>query len=315
MVVVLNCWQSRRVKNSLPDMDWDKLKVFLALMRSKSARGAARELKVSSSTVVRRLSDLERELDTRLFDRVPEGYLATESAHLLMESAVQVENAILEAERQLSGDDKELEGIVRISLFDMIGQGLLTASLAEFSRQYPKIQLEIVSSYDSADLSRREADIAVRSLPVDTIPPEYLVGRKAIPMLSGIYAHRDLVANKSVEELSKVPWISRRLSSDKKDWIESTEFPDNPVAHYIENLILQTEAVEAGMGMCLIPCLAVRGKENIVQVPGSQLRHKFDIWVVSHKDLQFNSRVRVLREFLVTALRGMQSTLEEVSTT
>jgi molybdenum-dependent DNA-binding transcriptional regulator ModE len=91
-------------------VDWDDLKILLAVSRKRSARGAAQELGISNSTVTRRLDELERSLGTRLFDRTPEGYRITQSAENLLPTAEHVEDLLLAAERQITGVDQELQG-------------------------------------------------------------------------------------------------------------------------------------------------------------------------------------------------------------
>jgi DNA-binding transcriptional LysR family regulator len=284
-------------------MDWDDLKVLLALSRKGSARGAAQLLQVSNSTVVRRLDDMERQLGTRLFDRTPEGYRKTVGAEQLLPTAEHVEELVLAAERQITGGDQELEGTIRLTMPDLVAHKFLIHRLAVFAERYPLIELELLPSYEQLDLSRREADIAIRVMPKNNQPPDYLIGRKVVRTLSSVFVHRDLVPTGSAEEVAALTWIGRENTGQAERWRRDSAFPEHPSRHFISNIILQVEAVKAGMGMCQLPVFAVRDVPEIVAVPGAPVRHLFDLWVLSHRDLRLSARMRVLREFLVDEFR------------
>ncbi len=113
------------------------MKVLLALSRKGSARAAAKELHVSNSTITRRLDEMERSLETRLFDRTPDGYKMTVSAEELLPTAEHVEELVMAAERKISGGDQQLEGTVRLTLPDVQATGFLVKRLALFAQQYP----------------------------------------------------------------------------------------------------------------------------------------------------------------------------------
>ena len=152
-------------------MDWDDLKVVLALSRKGSARGAAQQLGVSNSTITRRLDDLEHKLHTRLFDRTPDGYKLSAAGEQMLPTAEHVEELVLAAERRITGEDQELEGSIRLTLPPVSGLEFLMERLSEFARQDPGIDIELMSCRDAQDRSRREADIAIRVMPAGVAPP------------------------------------------------------------------------------------------------------------------------------------------------
>ena len=158
-------------------MDWNDLKVLLALSRQGSARAAAKYLGVSNSTVTRRLDELEESLHTRLFDRTPDGYRLTGAGEELLPMAEHVEELVSGAERKVTGEDQHLEGTIRVTMPNVGGMGFMMERIGEFASTYPGIELEFLPSFEMLDLSRREADIAIRGFPVGVRPPEQLVGR------------------------------------------------------------------------------------------------------------------------------------------
>ena len=279
-------------------MDWDDFKVLLALSRKGSARGAAQELGVSNSTVTRRLDDMEHHLHTRLFDRTPDGYKLTGVGEQVLPTAEHVEELVLAAERKITGGDQELEGRIRLTFPPANLMGFLVKRLAEFAEQYPGIELELTSSLDALDLSRREADVAIRVMPASSSPQEYLIGRHLAAITASTYVHRDLLNPDKPEDVSHLPWIGKNPEGQKEEWLASTDYPLQPVRHAIIDISLLPEAVRSGMGMAFMPCFSCYGDPDIVRVPGATIVHHSDMWVLTHKDLRLSARMRVLREII-----------------
>jgi DNA-binding transcriptional LysR family regulator len=271
------------------------MKVLLALSRKGSARGAAQELGVSNSTITRRLDEMEGNLHTRLFDRTPDGYRMTTSAEEMLPTAEHVEELIHGVERKITGGDQELEGSIRLTLPDTGGLGFLMKRFAEFARTYPGIGLELMPSYDALDLSRREADIAIRVMPAGVTPPDYLIGRFLGRMTASSYVHKSVL---NADKPSDLSWIGKNPIDQDEKWVKDTDFPNLPVRHSILNLTFLTEAVRYGMGMGYMPCFAAYDEPDIVRVPGAKTVHHSDMWVLTHKDLRLSARMRVLRELI-----------------
>jgi DNA-binding transcriptional LysR family regulator len=273
------------------------MKVLLALGRKGSARGAAQSLGVSNSTVTRRLDEMENTLHTRLFDRTPDGYRMTAAAEQLLPTAEHVEELILGAERKITGGDQELEGSIRLTL-PGAGMGFLVRRLAEFAQTYPGIDLELIPSYEALDLSRREADIAIRVMPTGVAPPDSLIGRRLGRLSASAYVHRDLLKADQPEDVSHLSWIGKSALDQNENWIKDSDYPDLPVRHSIADINLLIAAVINRMGMGYMPCFMAYDHPEIVRVPGSSIVHNSDIWVLTHRDLRLSARMRVLREHI-----------------
>jgi DNA-binding transcriptional LysR family regulator len=291
-------------------MDWDDFKVLLALSRKGSARGAAQQLGVSNSTITRRLDDMEHQLHTRLFDRTPDGYKLTAAGEQFLPTAEHVEELILAAERQISGGDQELEGRIRVTLPPVGRMAFLVRHLARFAEEYPKIELELETSNDALDLSRREADIAIRVMPADVHPPENLIGRRLAAISASSYVHRDLLNTGTPEDVSHIDWIGKNPEGQKEDWLQYTGQPENTVRHSIMDISLLVEAVRSKMGMAFMPCFSVYNEPDIVRVPGAFVRHHMDMWVLTHKDLRLSARLRVVREIIAQAFTEVSGELD-----
>src|SRR3954468_17715456 len=145
-------------------MDWDHLRHFLAVARTGSLRDAGRVLKTSPATIARRIVALERRLGARLFDRSRTGYALTETGELVRRKSEIVEEGALALEREALGRDLRPSGRVRLTTTNDIATLVIGPHLAEFRRHYPDIGLEIIASTDVANLTRREAEIALRTV-------------------------------------------------------------------------------------------------------------------------------------------------------
>ena len=143
-------------------LNWDDLRSFLAVIERGSISGAAKFLNVNHSTVLRRLASLEKRVSARLFDRLPRGYELTAQGEELCFRLQGVSEQIDSAQRSLSGRDLEVAGAIRITTTDTLTHRLLMPYLTEFRALNPEILIEIVINNTFLNLTRREADIAVR---------------------------------------------------------------------------------------------------------------------------------------------------------
>jgi DNA-binding transcriptional LysR family regulator len=291
-------------------MNWDDLKVFLALSRKGSARGAAQELGVSNSTITRRLDDMERKLQAHLFDRTPDGYRMTAAGEDVLPTAEHIEELVMGVERKITGGDQELEGSIRLTLPPAGNLGFLVTRLARFCEQYPSIELELTSSFDTADLSRREADIAVRLIPEKVKPPEYLIGRNVGALTASTYVHKDLLNPDNPGDVSHLTWIGKRPFDQKEEWLADTDYPQQRVRHAIADIKLVSDALRCKMGMAYMPCFLAFADPDIVRVPGATIVHQSDMWVLTHKDLRLSARMRVLREVIAEEFHKVRHQLD-----
>ena len=277
-------------------MNWDDLKVLLALHRAGSTRKAATTLGVSNTTVMRRLESLEQQVGGRLFDRTPDGFRATSFAEQLLPVAREVEEMLTEAERQVSGKDSELNGRIRLSL-PAVPVTHVAESIAEFAVRYPRIELDITVSDHPVDLARREADIAVRGIPKHKRPPKDIVGIKLGRISMGYYVHRELLseASRGYRELTCIRASGRALSlGDLPD-------PDSlglKSRHIIDGITPRTVAVTNKLGVAALPCFMAKQNPELTLLPGVPSAHWGHTWLLHHKDLRQSARIRALFKHL-----------------
>ena len=277
-------------------MNWDDLKVLLALSRAGSTRKAAALLDVSNTTVMRRLESLEEGIGGRLFDRTPDGFRETALAEQLLPTSTLVEEILAEAERQVSGRDSELSGRIKLSL-PAAPVTYLAESVAEFGLRYPKIELDITVSDRNVDLARREADIAVRGIPKHKRPPKDIVGIKLGRISLGYYVHRELLgeAHRGLRELTIIQGSGRALTLGD---LPKAEGLGLKTRHLIDGITPRTVAVTNKLGVAALPCFLARQHRNLVLLPGVPSCHWGNTWLLHHRDLHKSARIKALFKHL-----------------
>ncbi|HEJ2947346.1 TPA: LysR family transcriptional regulator, partial [Pseudomonas aeruginosa] len=176
-------------------MNWDDTRVFLALCREHTLRGAARALHVDQATVGRRLASLEAALGSTLFLRTSSGYLLTPAGEAAFELAEKMERSALELLRRTRGMDHRLSGEVRLSTTDSLAVDFVLPALARLHLEHPDIRVLLNSASAVVDLPKRETDIAIRTLRPEN--PD-LILRKLASWPMGLFASADYLRRNGV---------------------------------------------------------------------------------------------------------------------
>ncbi len=166
-------------------LDWDDLRFFLAIARTGSLTAAARELRVTQSTVGRRLASLESSLGARLLHRTPEGYVLTLAGEAILGQAERVEAEALSVERAVGGRDAQLEGIVRVAAVETLASHVLAPCFCALQSRSPEIVIELLADVRQLSLAMREADVAVR---LSRFEQHDLIARRIGGLAYGLYA-------------------------------------------------------------------------------------------------------------------------------
>lgn len=279
-------------------LDWESLRTVLAVARAGSLAGAARALDVRHSTIFRRIEDVERRLGQRLFERDRGGWQPNELGEAAAEAARAMEEAALGAERRLLGADGRLEGTVRLATSELIGGYLLTPLLDEFLTAHPGVELEMDVSNRNLDLTRREADIAVRAT---SSPPEALVGRKLATMTYAVYAStRLLPRGGKAPDLEALPWIGfdeRLAHLLVAKWFANV-LPNVRPRLRIDSLSTILRAAVAGTGAAVLPVFAASQEKSLVRVTDVVPDVQMELWLLAHPDMRGNARIRALVDHL-----------------
>ena len=285
-------------------LNWDDFRFFLALARHHTVSAAGRELKVRHTTVARRIAVFEERIGSRLFDHLKEGYVLTQAGENLYAHALVMEEQAQSVDRQVFGMDAQLKGLINLTgAYDVLSR-LVIPALSKFKRTYPDIELQLHASSLLADLSLREADIALRLTPK---PPEHLVGKEILPLRHGIYATQQYFEKFLGASVPHQTIVWR--GNTQPEWI-AQHFPDSHVAFVADELTVMMAAVENHMGMARLPCFVADGLPQFLRLDRALTPSTWGIWVLSHADLRSTARVRVTKEFLCETI-AQQSVLVE----
>lgn len=296
--------------------DWNDLRSFLAIARQGSLQGAARTLAVNHSTVFRRLNALEARLGVRLFDRSPRSYALTVAGEHMLASAERVENEILRLERRLLGGDVRLAGTLRVTTTDTLVHGLLGPHLRAFRTACPEIELELITGNAFFDLSKREADVALRP---SRHPGDAMVGRKLAAIAVALYGSRDYLAERSrpasEAELTEHALITGDASLGH---LPATRWLARHVTRAAAVLrcnswLSQFAAVRAGLGLAALPCFLGDRAPELVRVLPPEPSLSGELWLLTHPDLRRTARVRAFIETLARGIRRERALLEGVA--
>jgi DNA-binding transcriptional LysR family regulator len=292
--------------------EWDDLRIFLALVRKGSVRAAAESLGVDNSTVSRRIRAFEQKLGVRLFERLPTGYTPTSAGEDMLDSAQQVEEEILALERRLLGQDTRLTGELRVTMPDLLAMKLLMPDLAAFTQTYPGIGLEINVSYEHLDLTKREADVAIRL--TDNVP-EHLVGERLLQQATAAYASTTYLAKHNLadapaDDLASLTWLGWDDQMTYPKWVKESNFPTVPVRHRLNNAVLQLEAVKVGIGIGVLPCFIGDQEPSLRRLPPGRPKLGKHIWLLTHPDLSNTTRVQTFLDFMASAITARRDLIE-----
>ncbi len=292
---------------------WDDYRFFLAVARKTSVKRAAQTLGVNRSTVLRRITGFEQRLGVRLFERLPNGYFTTPAGDEIMAFAQKMEAVTNDVDRHIAGRDKKLSGTIRVSLSGALATYVLMPDLAAFSHAHPEIKLEILSTYNIPDLARREADVAIH---ISNDPPEDLVGRRVVKVARAAYIGAAFVDSSQRSDEKHPPhpshqkWIGWSIEPSSLQWVEDSDFPDLPVSTIITDPYATIKALEAGMGMSILPCYLGDSEAGLRRSPAGNLQYQTDLWVLTHKDLRNTARIRKFSLYISEALVRQRDLLE-----
>ncbi len=306
-----------RSSSTQDSLDWDDLRIFLAVARAGSLRGAARALRINHATVDRRLRGLEGALGSALFERRPEGLVPTAAGEALQEPAEQVEAQLFAARRRLDGRDTALAGRLRLSLPHALMEAFLAEELARFAALHPGIELEVELTDSFSDLARREADVSLRMAhDLDAEHEDAVIGRRLLRYAKTAYAAPALLQRVALRDPAACAaepaacWLGWSPHHGSASWPRETDFPDLPLRHRFGSHALQVAAARAGLGVSLLPCFLGDRTPGLRRVPGAAVRPDRSLWLLLHRDLRHTARVRAFLDFVAPAVLSHRALLE-----
>lgn len=271
-------------------MDWGDVRIFLAIARSGTLGGAARALEISHPTVGRRLRALEQAIGNTLFQRTADGLVPTEEGSAIITLAEQMEESALAVERRLAGQEQHLQGTLRISSADWFGAYVLPPVIADFSRAYPGVEVEILTGTRLFSLAQREADIAFRIVPFDA--PD-VIQRRLFRLTYGAY-----VARKSSDPTYGDGTGFRLITHDTStgqfpdiDWLKES-YPNATLAMRSNNRNVQGRMCAQGVGIAVLPRVVGDKLADLRRLELPSQPPARAIWMGYHRDLKNLQRLR-----------------------
>lgn len=269
--------------------DWNDLRHFLAVAREGSTGAAAKALRVIQSTVQRRLLALEDGLGCVLVERHATGYRLTEHGQLLLASITNVEDAIDAVQRRVASFDNKDVGPVRVTCLVTVGQRIVKSVLLDaFHARHPGMIVELLMEQRMLDLSKGEADIAIRG---GAQGPGALVGRKIAELPWGIYASRAFIDRHGcpaepweIERFTIVELVDELKSLPAVRWMRS-HASQARIAARCANIPSVHLAVKSGAGLAPLPAVYAAADAELVSVFGTIPELNYPMFLVTHKEV------------------------------
>ncbi len=282
------------------ELDWDDLRFVLAVSRAGSLRGAAEALGVNHATVSRHLSEITEDLGVRLFDRDGRSWVTTAAGADLVETALRMETEVHALSRRVTGRDVQLRGTVRVAIAASIVTPLASV-FAKLIENYPEIKIELSTSLELVNLTKREADIAVR---VTDTPPEVLVGREVAKFGAAAYGHHTLLDSVEPCAIDTYPWLAwdeqYRFFKPER-WLRE-HVSDSRIRARADNEMTLFELCKAGIGVSFLPCFIGDPEPCLRRLSPELPMFHYGMWVLTHADARRTATVRSFLQPLADAI-------------
>lgn len=293
-----------------PPLDWEQIRLFLSVVRERSLAGAAARLGLDVSTVSRRLDRLEERIGAPLFDRSREGTEPTAVAEQLVTHAEEMELCAARFASAGALVETQVEGTVRLTVLPGIADLFVAPALAKLQERYPRLVVELDASISYADLTRREADVAVRATRPTSgeLVSVKLITVQARPMASPAYA-RELGKLKRLEDARWIAWGPDLAHLPDAAWLRAHGPAVSPVFR-TSHFASQLAAACAGLGVVIAS--APYAKIGLVEIDHAKTLDAAwsalpagTLWLVGHRALRKVPRVAAVWDFVLESLGGV----------
>lgn len=289
----------------LIDFDWNHIRTFVATAEAGSFSAAARQMRATQPTVGRQITALEEHLGVSLFERIGYKLIVTPAGDDLLRYARKMEGAAQDIGRVAFGRSNEIAGKVTITATDLYAQRILAPLLAELHKAAPDIQLEIIPSNDRVDLQKREADIALRN--GDPIEPELIQTR--LPDGEGCFyaANGYVIAHgpfENAQDAKRAQFIDIDMNMRYANYLNSLgmDLAPSNFAFQTESLDLMWTLVKSGLGIGPCDRRIADPDPSVTQVFSDLPPTPIPTYLMVHRDVRTNRRVRTVFDFLVAKL-------------
>ena len=296
-------------------LEWGDLQIFLATARAGTLSAAAAQLRVDSSTVQRRVGKLETTLKTRLFDRSQRGYSLTAAGQDLLRHVDGMDEQAIAAQRVVTARDAANEGSVRLATVDDIAVVILPPILRAFRDQYPRVTVSVDVRTSFADLTKHQADIALRIAWRNPRQPN-IVAKRISPVDAALYASASYLKTQGrparLEELRQHAVVrgDEDMSQTPPERFLERHVDPSKVAFRSNSFFARLAAIKHGMGVGLLGCYMGERENGLERLPFRFPQLSAYLWLLLHVDLRQNARVRAFVHHLEAALRAQEPPFE-----
>jgi len=287
--------------------DWEDLKFFIALAKERKLKKAAESINSNHTTVYRRISQFEENYNLRLFDRTPAGYSLTAQGEELFEKLTSLDTKMDTIFSSLQGLENKLKGNICITTTPSLALSFLPKAIKKFRNQWPEITIDLKVSNHFFNLSKREADIAIR--PATDIPL-HLKGRRVGEINFAIFgtSNNKLKINKKnfLKNINQYSFIAldeslSHLSSQQ--WVDKHINDENIVCR-VDNLTIMSKLCSEGVGLAILPQYFSKIVRNIEPIYQPKEFIGNELWVLTHKNLSKTPKIKVSTEFFYHELQN-----------
>lgn len=268
-----------------------------AVTQCGSLSAAARQLGVNHATVFRRIVQLEKHLGVRLFDRTAGRYVATPAGEELAAAGAAMQATAEQSLLKVAGRDLRPSGPVRITTTDSIAKVLLNPAIARCRARFPHIALHVIIDNAMFNLSKRDADIAVRA---SAKPPEHLIGKRIATVGFAIYGAKSYLKRRASTDLAEHDWIALGESQERHNtvqWLAKIK-PLVAVAYRMDGFAAICQACSDGLGLALLPCFLGDSTPSLRRMTPPDPGLGSELWLLVHPDLRDTARVKVVYQLL-----------------
>lgn len=299
--------EGRPASARLPQLDWENVRLFLAVFRGRSLLAASARLELDVSTVSRRLDRLEQQLGATLFDRTRYGTMPTALAEQMLSHAEQMELAAVKFASAGASVETEVEGVVRLTVPPGVADAFIAPALAKLHARHPRLVVELDAAVGYADLSRREADVAIRAKRPTSgdLVSTKIVEARAVPLASPAYA-RSLGRLRSLEKARWIVYGTELAHLPESAWLRRCA-PKAPVVFRTSHFASQLAAARAGLGA--VVAAAPFGDASLVELAHAKTLDRAwaelptgALWLVGHRALRETPRIAAVWSFVLETL-------------
>lgn len=285
-------------------MNWDDYRYILTIARAGNLPQTAKLLEVSISTVFRRLEKIEQGSGGSLFHRSNNGYIPNDICQELIAVAQKIENEINSTQRLISELDEELTGTIKITSTEVITTFFLARQLHQMQQMHPQLKFELLSENKTLDLDKQEADISLR--PVRPENPE-LFGRKISNIQWGIYGNSQLENPPHFNQLSEIQRFNFVAFNNIELLEQKTNIQSINVNCTSNSLVSNASIAATSNNLALLPCIIGEQWPGLGCYAAPIENSSGELWLICHKDLRRNAKIRAVFDFIVKAAEKEQA--------